>query len=149
MSFLKPFLLFLCLMVGLVGTGAAQSDLESLRPLVNALAEGKYKETQKQIGDLAATGDPAVAPVLEALSAGELFFRKSDKQVFIAQKAGKGYALSDPLTLEDAGETGRRAVTKIKVNNNLRRVIRSALGSLTLLAPDPKVRMAAAEAVYK
>lgn len=149
MSFLKSFLMFLCLMAGLVGTGAAQSDLESLRPLVNALAEGKYKETQKQIGDLAATGNPAVAPALEALGAGELFFRKSDKQVFIAKKAGKGYALSDPLTLEDAGETGRRAVTKIKVNNNLRRVIRSALGSLTLLAPDPKVRMAAAEAVFK
>ncbi|WP_153771496.1 urea ABC transporter permease subunit UrtB [Labrenzia sp. CE80] len=149
MSFLKSFLMFLCLMAGLVGTGAAQSDLESLRPLVDALAEGKYKETQKQIGDLAATGNPAVAPALEALGAGELFFRKSDKQVFIAKKAGKGYALSDPLTLEDAGETGRRAVTKIKVNNNLRRVIRSALGSLTLLAPDPKVRMAAAEAVFK
>jgi urea transport system permease protein len=31
----------------------------------------------------------------------------------------------------------------------LRRVIRSALGSLTLQAPDPEVRLTAAEAIFK
>ncbi|MEJ8476351.1 urea ABC transporter permease subunit UrtB [Roseibium algae] len=149
MSFLKSCLLLVCLMVGLSGPAAAQSDLESLRPLVNALAVGKFKQTEKQIGALVATGNPAVAPVLEALSDGALYFRKSDKQVFIAQKAGKGFALTDPLTLEAAGETGKRAVKKIKVNNGLRRVIRSALGSLTLLAADPDVRKSAAEAIFK
>jgi urea transport system permease protein len=129
--------------------GSAQDASESLRPLVNALAEGKYKETEKQIGDLVATGDPAVAPALEALGGGNLFFRKSDKQVFITEKAGKAYQLTDPLTLEAAGEAGKREIKKIKVNNKLRRIIRSALGSLTLMAPDPAVRIAAAEAVFK
>jgi urea transport system permease protein len=159
MSFFRSFaqLRSLALVVGLlllsIGTGSnpasAQDDIESLRPLINALAEGKYKETEKQIGDLAATGSPAVAPALEALSDGDLYFRKSDNQVFITKKSGKGYALTDPLTLESAGEAGRREVKKIKVNNKLRRVIRSALGSLTLMAADPKVRKAAAEAVFK
>lgn len=159
MSFFRSFaqLRSLALVVGLLllslNTGSnpasAQGDTESLRPLINALADGKFKETEKQIGDLAATGNPAVAPALEALSEGDLYFRKSDKQVFITKKAGKGYALTDPLTLESAGEAGSREVSKIKVNNSLRRVIRSALGSLTLMAADPKVRKAAAEAVFK
>ncbi|WP_417671245.1 urea ABC transporter permease subunit UrtB [Roseibium sp.] len=131
------------------GTAHAQQDIESLRPLVNALAEGKYKETEKQIEALVATGDPVVAPALEALGGGNLYFRKADRQVFITEKAGKGFALTDPLTLEAAGDAGKREVKKIKVNNKLRRTLRAALGSLTLMAPDPAVRKAAAEAVFK
>ncbi|PVB62870.1 urea ABC transporter permease subunit UrtB [Labrenzia sp. 011] len=150
MSLLKSFLLFIGLMACAVsGPSFAQSDAEALRPLINDLAKGKYAETEKQIGELVATGDPAVAPALEALGEGDLYFRKSDRMVFIAHKAGKGYALTDPLTLEPAGEAGRREVTKIKVNNKLRRVLRSALGSLTLMAADPQVRQAAAQAIFK
>jgi urea transport system permease protein len=149
MSLLKSFLVLLCLLTGFSGSAFAQDDIEALRPLVNALAEGKYKETETQIGALAATGNPAVAPTLEALAGGDLYARKTDKQVFIAKKAGKGYALTDPLTLEAAGEVGKREVKKIKVNNSLRRVIRSALGSLTLQAADPAIRKTAAEAVFK
>ena len=153
MSLLRSLALVIGLLLVSLGPGSnpasAQNAPESLRPLINALAQGKYKETEKQIGELAATGNTAVAPALEALSDGDLYYRKSDKQVFITKKSGKGYALTDPLTLEAAGEAGRREVKKIKVNNNLRRVIRSALGSLTLMAPDPKVRKAAAEAVFK
>ncbi|MBD1547013.1 urea ABC transporter permease subunit UrtB [Roseibium aggregatum] len=153
MSLLRSLALVIGLLVVALGAGsvpaAAQNDTESLRPLINALADGKYKETEKQIGDLAATGNPVVAPALEALSDGDLYFRKSDKQVFITSKSGEGYALTDPLTLESAGEAGKREVSKIKVNNSLRRVIRSALGSLTLMAADPKVRKEAAEAVFK
>ncbi|NVK34651.1 MAG: urea ABC transporter permease subunit UrtB [Rhodobacteraceae bacterium] len=149
MSFFKSFLVLICLTFGFASVAAAQEDIESLRPLVNALAKGKFKETEKQIGALAATGNSAVAPALEALGDGDLYARKSDGVVFIAKKAGKGYALTDPLTLEDAGEVGRRAVSKIKVNNGLRRVIRSALGSLTLQSADPEVRKTAAEAIFK
>ncbi|MBN9669386.1 urea ABC transporter permease subunit UrtB [Roseibium aggregatum] len=149
MSFSRSLLLFLFLAMGLTAPALAQSDPEALRPLINELAKGKYDDTQKQIGALVATGDPAVAPALEALGDGDLYFRKSDGMVFIASKAGKGYALTDPLTLESAGEAGRRDVKKIKVNNKLRRVLRSALGSLTLMAPDPAVRKQAAEAVFK
>lgn len=141
--------LFLCCTAPGLHPALAQDGLEALRPLVNELAKGKFKETEQQVAALVATGDPAVAPALEALGAGDLFFRKSDGAVFIAEKAGKGYALTDPLTLEPAGEAGRREVSKIKVNNRLRRTIRAALGSLTLMAPDPDVRRAAAEAIFK
>ena len=150
MSLIRPIFLLFCLIASTFAAPAlAQSDPESLRPLVNELAKGKFAETEQQVGALAATGDPAAAPVLEALSSGDLYFRKSDGQVFIAEKDGKVFKLTDPLTQEAAGEAGRREVKKIKVNNKLRRVIRSALGSLTLMAPDPAVRQAAAEAIFK
>ncbi|MEP3048815.1 MAG: urea ABC transporter permease subunit UrtB [Roseibium sp.] len=149
MSLLKSFILFLSLITGLSVSAVAQGDVETLRPLINELAKGKYAETQRQVEALTATGNPDAAPALEALGKGALFYRKSDGEVFIAEKTGKTYKLTDPLTLNSAGEAGRRDVKKIKVNNNLRRVIRSALGSLTLMAPDPNVRIAAAEAIFK
>ncbi len=149
MSLLKSFLVLLCVLTGISGSANAQSDPETLRPLINELAKGKYKETEKQISALTATGDPAVAPALEALGAGSLYYRKSDNLVFIAKKDGKSFQLTDPLTLEAAGTAGKREVKKIKVNNNLRRVIRAALGSLTLQAPDPAVRMTAAQSIFK
>ncbi len=149
MSLLKSFLVLLCLLSGYSGSAFAQSTPETFRPLINELAKGKYKETEQQIGALVATGDPAVAPALEALGAGNLYFKKSDGSVFIAEKDGKSFNLTDPLTLEAAGAAGKREVKKIKVNNKLRRVIRAALGSLTLMAPDPAVRMTAAQSIFK
>ncbi|WP_422385128.1 urea ABC transporter permease subunit UrtB [Roseibium album] len=149
MSNLKSIFVLFCLVASLVSPALAQSDTESLRSLVDALAKGKYAETEQQIGALVATGDPAVAPALQALGAGDLYFRKSDGKVFIAEKDGKRFTLTDPLTLEVEGDAGKREIKKIKVNNKLRRVIRSALGSLTLMAADPNVRVAAAEAIFK
>jgi len=149
MSLLKSIVVLLCLVSCWIPTANAQGTAETLRPLVNELAKGKYKDTERQIADLVATGESASAPVLEALGAGKLFYRKSDGLVVAAEKAGKNYKISDPLTGEDLGETGKRDIKKIKVNNKLRRIIRASLGSLTLMAPDPEVRRNAAEAVFK
>ncbi|MCV0423849.1 MAG: urea ABC transporter permease subunit UrtB [Roseibium sp.] len=149
MSLLKSILVFFCLFAGLTGQAFAQADAESLRNLVNELAKGKYAETEQQIEALVATGNPAAAPVLKALGVGNLYFRKSDNAVFIARKSGKTFVLTDPLTLEPTGEAGKREIKKIKVNNKLRRVVRAALGSLTLQAPDPEVRRSAASAIFK
>jgi urea transport system permease protein len=120
-----------------------------LKPLVDALGKGGYEATAKHIGDLAASGDPAAAPVLQALDAGDLYVRKADGVVFIARKSGDGFALADPLTKADAGTAPDDALEKIKINNRLRGVIRAALGSLTLMSPDPATRRAAAEEVLR
>jgi urea transport system permease protein len=146
---LAVFLAFAFLTIVSAGTAVAQSADDALRGQLDALASGGFDETQRQIDAIAATGDPRAAPALEALSDGDLYFRQSDKVVFIVRKEGSGYALQDPLTLEDAGTAGRREVKKIRVNNRLRRVIRTALGTLTLRAPDPAARIEAADAIFK
>ncbi|MGB0905437.1 MAG: urea ABC transporter permease subunit UrtB, partial [Mangrovicoccus sp.] len=55
----------------------------------------------------------------------------------------------DALTGEEYGVVARRGSSKIKVNNSLRRVLRTAIGTLTLRDPDPSRRLAAAEAAFK
>ena len=69
--------------------------------------------------------------------------------MFITEVAGSNLRLIDPLTGEAAGEESKGAMEKIKVNNKLRRVIRSAIGGLTLMSPDASVRRAAAEAIFQ
>uniref|UniRef100_UPI003BAA27B6 urea ABC transporter permease subunit UrtB n=1 Tax=Stappia sp. TaxID=1870903 RepID=UPI003BAA27B6 len=130
-------------------SGANEAEVTALRPLVDALTKGSFDATQAQINRLAETGNPAVVPVLEALGEGDLYERKSDGMAVIAKRSGSSYALTDPLTGADLGQMSRGGVDKIRVNNRLRRVIRAALGALTLRAPDPADRLAAAQAVFK
>jgi urea transport system permease protein len=123
----------------------AQGDV---RALLSGLAEGSFEETENAVAALAATGDPRVAPALQALSDGDLYVRKADGAVVIGRKTGgRNLALSDPLSREALGEAASRDFEKLRVNNRLRRSIRSAIGALTLLSPEPAVRMAAAETI--
>ncbi len=144
------FLAVLGLVLAVVSArpGLAADDA-ALRGLVNALAEGRFDDTARQVDALAATGDARVAPVLRALSGGDLYTRKSDGMVFKADRDGRIYRLTDPLTGEAAGEAGRREVKKIKVNNRLRGQIKAALGALTLRSPDRAVRLVAADTILK
>ena len=64
----------------------------------------------------------------------------------MTKPAGANLSLIDPLTGETVGEEAKGALTKIRVNNNLRRTIRSALGGLTLLSEDRNTRLQAADA---
>jgi urea transport system permease protein len=136
-------------LVAVLLTAAAPARAD-LRDLVNALGGGgNYAETEQHVAAIAANGDAAAAPALEALAAGDLYARKSDGAVVIAVKSGSRFALSDALTGETLGEAASGEIEKIKVNNRLRRAIRAALGALTLMSPDPEVRKAAAESIFK
>ncbi|MGB0696716.1 MAG: urea ABC transporter permease subunit UrtB [Rhodospirillaceae bacterium] len=128
---------------------AATVDDAALIALINALAEGKLKERAAAIDALTATGDARVAPALSALGEGDLYLWEPEERVVIAIRDGKEYVMSDPLTQEDLGRAPRNQVDKIRVNNRLRRAIRSALGALTLGADDPAVRLEAAESIFK
>jgi urea transport system permease protein len=128
----------------------ASADEAILRPIIAKFADAKgFKDIEAVVRELAGTGDPAVERVLTALSDGDLYVRKSDNAVLIGKEAASVVRLSDPVTGEAVGEAAKLDVTKIKVNNTLRRVIRDALGALTLGSDDPAVRLAAAANMFK
>jgi len=144
---LQTMLLALCLVLSLFGRiGYAADDLKTQ---INELAVTKLPDMAKKVQALASTGDPKMVPALEALSEGDLYFRKSDNAVFLTKPAGANFTIIDPLSGETVGEEAKGALTKIRVNNSLRRTIRSALGGLTLLSDDRNVRLQAADAVLK
>ncbi len=118
----------------------------SIAQLVTAKS---FPEIEKIVKELAALGDPLVNPALTALADGNLQIRKSDQTVFITEDSGPGVTLLDPVTGKEAGSAAKVEVQKIKVNNNLRRIIRDSLGNLTLQSPDTATRLQAAETIFR
>ena len=126
-----------------------QAEDADLKTQINALGQGDFDAIDKAVQALAAKADPKIVPVLQALSDGDLYIRKSDSQVFITKKSGDSFSLIDPATGEAAGEAKKSEISKIKVNNGLRRTIATAMGGMTLLSPDKAVRLSAAQSVLK
>ncbi|ESY15134.1 MULTISPECIES: urea ABC transporter permease subunit UrtB [unclassified Mesorhizobium] len=140
-------LMLVFLVASLLPSNAAEADL---RAIVAKFATGTgFSATEAVVRELAATGDPLVERPLAALAEGNLYIRKADSMVFVGAEAGDSVTLLDPLSGEKAGDAAKADITKIKVNNTLRRVIRDALGTLTLRAKDPSVRIAAADTMFK
>jgi len=128
----------------------ARGDEAALREIIAKFAAAKgFPAIEAVVRELGATGDPAVEKVLTALSEGNLSFRKSDSQIFMVKEDGSGVSLLDPLSGEPVGEAKKSELTKVKVNNGLRGVIRDVLGTLTLGSPDASGRLAAAETMFK
>ena len=140
-------LLRLTLVLTLLFTGMAQA--QSFEELVAALPQGEYDDRAEIVQKIAATGDPRAVSVLTMLGDGELYELKSDDSLVRIIKQGDAYQSYDPLTGDALGEVGRRDGSKVKVNNSLRREIRSAIGILTLRSDDPAKRLEAASAALR
>lgn len=122
---------------------------QDVTTLVNALGLGSFKERETAVAAMVASGGEVAVPVLEALTAGNLYVRKSDQKVFITEANGDLLALIDPAGMAAAGETPKTELEKIKVNNALRKIIQNALGGLTLFSADIEVRKKAAANILK
>lgn len=125
---------------------AQQGDAKSL---IDQIGKADFAQAETLIGQIAATGDARVVPALQAFSDGDLYVRKADSLVFIGKSSGANLDLTEPVSGASAGSAPKGAMTKIRINNNLRRAIRSAMGGLTLMSPDRGTRLAAADAVMR
>ncbi len=144
---MRRWLLLLLTVLGpLIAGGAAADDAAVL---VQRLAQGGFDDREKAIVAFAETAHPRAAVVLEALNAGTLVARKSDGAVLIVVGEGAAAVLNDPLTGAALGPAQSATLDRVRLNHRLRRAIEAALGTLTLMNPDPRVRRGAAEAVFK
>jgi urea transport system permease protein len=122
----------------------APAHAQSVEELVRQLPGGSFSERGKVVTQLAATGDTRLVRLLEALASGDLNVASATGQVVLL---GSADAI-DALTGEAAGGVAKADVKRIKVNNALRRTIRSAVGQLTLLSPSAASRLAAANSMF-
>jgi urea transport system permease protein len=139
---------FLAALSVINGTNALAAPAERDAAL-ELLTEKSSKKRAAGINALAASGDPAAAPILAAMADGDLYFQKTDKRVVIAKKQNDGYAVVDPISNEALGVLPSSNLKKIRVNNRLRRQIRGVLGGLNLSHPTAEKRLAAASGLQK
>ncbi len=120
-----------------------------LATLVDNLTRGGFGDRETAITALATSGEGRAAPVLEALGAGQLYVRRADKLVVIGKPEGGRLALTEAVSGKPAGSAGDAELERVRVNNRLRGVIEAAVGALTLMNPDPRVRHGAADSLFK
>ncbi|MCE1236609.1 MAG: urea ABC transporter permease subunit UrtB [Hyphomicrobiales bacterium] len=120
---------------------AAAQDISAA--LVKLTADG-YADTAEAIGDLATSGHPRAAVIVQAIADKTLEFDAATKTVAI-RDGGKvvDAATGDAIAAPPAG------LSPVRVNNRVRSAISAAMGALTLMSPDPAKRRDAADAVFK
>ena len=136
-------LLVLTMLFGAIlaaGPAAAQDISAALAKLT---ADG-YADTADAIGDLATSGHPRAAIIVQAIQDKTLEFDAATKTVAIRDGAKVvDAATGETIAAPPAG------LSPVRVNNRVRTALAAAMGALTLMSPDPQKRLDAAEAVFK
>jgi hypothetical protein len=102
---------------------------------VSRFLADSFPDTEAGIAAIVSAGVPHGAAVLEALGDRRLFASAGSRGVFYKDSAGKGF---DARTGQPADVPGDAAM--VRLNNRLRGIVLTAVGSMTLLAPDPAPR---------
>jgi len=133
--------------------GAAAADAQSgpidYAAAVNGLKADGFADKAKAIAALTALGDARAVPVFQALADGRLFIRKADGALVVGSASGNDIALTSAVTAETLGIVAPAELEALFVNNNLRNVLREAIGRLGLASSDAAVRRSAAAALLE
>jgi urea transport system permease protein len=129
--------------VTLWATPSSAADEDFHRAVAALGLAESYADKETAAATVASSGHARAETVLTALLEGELYTTRAGDRVVIAADADPGYAIRDAVTDEDLGTAGRRDVSRISVNNQLRGALRSMMASLKLQHEDPDERSAA------
>jgi urea transport system permease protein len=135
---LRALLLAFILCLGFMLPASAQSFEAGL----DRFRADSFADTEAGIAAVAGSASPQGVAILEALADRRLFAGPGG--VFWRDQAGQGF---DARTGQPASIPADAAM--VRLNNRLRNAVQAALGSMTLLSPDPAQRFRAAEAVFR
>ncbi|MFT5394073.1 MAG: urea transport system permease protein, partial [Gammaproteobacteria bacterium] len=127
-----------------LGSSAQVTHAAGLEDAVTGLTSKKFGDRVNAVADIAEASTSRSTVILEALVAGNLYYRKSDKRVVIGTKNGQSSSIIDAVSGGSLGETQTRTLKKVRANNKLRGLIKIALGASRLKHPDAEMRLAAA-----
>jgi urea transport system permease protein len=123
----------------------AVKPVPDLKSLSAQLAGAKLKQVASIIDEIAALSDAKALPLFNALVKGNLYYKRDDKTVVIAQaiEGTKEYLISDALSSDSLGRITKKQMRKVKSNNRLRSNLRTVIARLNLSADDVELRKAA------
>ncbi len=127
------------------GIAAAQAPgAKDIETALDKLAADSFGDTEAAIALIARSGVAAGVAILEALGDRRLFFVAGNTTVFYKDAAGRSFNARSGVAADIPA-----SASSVRLNNRLRGQVQAALGSMTLLSPDPAQRLKAAETVVK
>jgi len=134
---------------GSAASAPAAGGTAKLSDLVNALGAGDPFDFDGRIAAiraLAASGDPHVPAILNALENDQLYTPDGGGDVYLQGGTDDAPTYSDPITGKDeTDQIDPDSMVKVKINNNVRSAIDDATNQMTLLSPDRNARLKAAQ----
>lgn len=121
---------------------------QTFSEVLDVLKSKSYKKKEVAISDLVASKDKRVKNILEAMLNARLFYTKEDEKIVIGVKQGDDYSTTDQLTQEEKTGVSKSNLKKVRVNNKLRGILRSAIATLSLSSPDASERLSAVKQMY-
>jgi len=122
---------------------------EALSEAVAGFTATDFAAKQAVVERLAQMPHRRTAVILTAMLNGDLYYRKDDERVVIAQTGDAELALFDPVTGEALGAAAKSGLKKVTINNPLRGLLRNVIGQLSLSSPEPADRLAAVREIMK
>ncbi|MEZ5788707.1 MAG: urea ABC transporter permease subunit UrtB [Xanthobacteraceae bacterium] len=139
-------LIALLLALGMLTVGTATLRADPYQDALAGFTTDSFSDTADAVNAVAATGNPLAAPLLRALRDRRLMYSAATQKVFIKTEDD---TLLDAATGEPAPSPAPDDLDTVRLNNRLRNLVAAALGSLSLMAPEPERRFNAAQAVFR
>lgn len=109
---------------------------------VAALNGDTFDDKIAAVNFLGGLNDPRAVPVLQALANDGLFAASDNSLVLKDGALYRDAVTGQPVTVANPDD-----LSEVTINNRLRGVLQGVLGQLSLLSPDPKLRIQAAQAI--
>ncbi len=132
--------------LALVAATTVSVRAASFEEAIALFADNSFTSTATAVDSLVGSGYERAQAIVEALRDGKLVYNADSKAVFIKDNSG---TFVDAASGEAASVPDPAVLKTVRLNNRVRGSINAALGALTLLAPNPATRLAAADAVFK
>jgi urea transport system permease protein len=134
----------LCALVALMFSALSPALAQNLDAALDRFLSDSFADTEAAVAAIVSTGAPQGAAVLDALGDRRLLVSATTRGVYVRDRAG---GVTDARTGQPAALPPDAAA--VRLNNRLRNTVQAALGSMTLLSPDPAQRVRAADSVFK
>lgn len=141
--FWPSLVLALAFMLAGMTTTARADDTEFAQTLADLGSAKSYTTVGKAVQKLGALGDPRALPVLEALRDRELAV---DEDGRVLLRTADKDTVRDPIDGNTLASQGLSLSTP-RINNAVRRALAPAIARLQLSSPNPRTRLAAAQAL--
>lgn len=147
MRYLILFLSFL--IVSTPHSWAEDVEPVSFESKVNDLNAKSFRDKLSAIDVLAELDDPRVLPVLKAMAEGELYALEENGALVVTKQEGDLYLAIDAISEQELGLKEKSELSKVKINNRIRRKIRPVVAILELSAKKESIRFEAAKNLQK
>lgn len=142
-------LLFQLLLTSSILSADDSMLMDEFKSAAEKLITNSNKEKARAIEQLAKVDDERVLITLKALLGARLYYVKSDKMLVLADKVEKKFQIAGLYSADQIGLVNKKAIKKIRINNKLRRVLRSNIAVLELSSSDQYLRLQSAKNLAK